>query len=69
MQAQSLFEANSNIIRSITDQLQLIKTLGDRDTAARLQAKFDQILDLSSNDQLEVLLEEIQSHIPSIEEI
>lgn len=69
MQAQALFEANSNIIRSITDQLQLIKTLGNSEIAAQLQAKFDQILDLSSNEQLEVLLEEIQSHIPKIEEL
>lgn len=69
IQAQVLFEANSNIIRSITDQLQLIKTLGDYDAAEELQAKFEHILDLSSNDELEELLEVIQSHIPPIEEI
>lgn len=63
IQSQVLFEVNSNVIRSITEQLQLIKAMGREEVAAQLQEKFEHILDLSSNEELEILLKEIQEHI------
>lgn len=66
--AQVLFEKKSNIIRIITDQLRLLHQLGKVDEASKLQEKFEHILDLSSNEELEVLLKEIQSYLPKDEE-
>lgn len=66
--AQVLFERNSNIIRSITDQLLLLHESGQEEVAHRMQQKFEQILDLSSHDILEELLEEINKYLPGQED-
>lgn len=65
--AQVSFERKSNIIRIITDQLQLLDQAGRVEEAEVFQEKFDHILDLSSNDELEELLKEMHEALPKEE--
>ncbi len=61
--SQIEFEINSNITREITNSLVLLRDCNKEDKAKYYQGKLDSILDFSSNEELNELLEMIQKEL------
>ena len=64
--AQVLFEVNSDVVHSITTQIQLMHAWGLTKEAESYQNRLDEILDLTSSAALEELLRDMNSFLEEI---
>lgn len=64
--AQVLFEVNSDVVQSITTQIQLMNAWGLTEEAASFQKRLDDILDLTTSAVLEELLDDMNTYLEEI---